>query len=110
MSDVKLVLVTVAVLLEAPKNEESRDQRAFAVGDALQEMMTAFASTQTDCNATGVTTFHYPGEEFENAYRCAKCGAWASDFKKPDEVDGIRNGTIVDGQFLCTHCHNHKAA
>lgn len=108
MTQPKLVLVTVAVLLKAPVDETAMDERMSAVGDAMQDSVRAFAAAQPDCAATGVTTYHYPGEDYENAFRCAKCGVWASDFKKPDELDGIGSGSVVDGRFLCTQCYNHK--
>lgn len=110
MSDVKLVLVTVGILLEAPADETARDDRMSVVGDRMQELMRAFTATQPDCTATGVTNYHYPGEESENAYRCAKCGVWASDFKKSDCLDSIGLGSVVGGEFLCTQCYSHKPA
>lgn len=110
MSNSKLVLVTVAVMLEVPVDDAAMDEQMNAVGDAMQELVRNFVDMQTDCAATGVTTFHYPGEDYENAFRCAKCGVWASDYKKPNELDGIGMGSVVNGQFLCTHCYSHKPA
>lgn len=108
MGNSRLVLVGVAVLVEVPDDDNLMYDRMETVGRALQKLARQVAAEQPGCSATDVTSYHYPGDEFENGTRCARCGAWASDFKKPNCIDGIRLGSIVDDQFFCTQCYNHK--
>ena len=36
-----------------------------------------------------------------NCGKCARCGAWVTDRKKPDPVAGLTNGAYVGGELLC---------
>ncbi len=40
----------------------------------------------------------------ENFGKCAHCGAWVSDFCRPDAVREFSPGAKADGNWLCDLC------
>ena len=36
-----------------------------------------------------------------NCGRCAVCDGWVTDRERPDPIDGLCPGAVVDGQLLC---------
>lgn len=104
MSESRLVLIGIAVQLEAPRDRFAMYDRMSAVSEALRAAVRQVAITQPDCKPMDVTSYHYLGEKYENAARCTYCGEWASDKDKPDRIDGIALGWTVGGQFMCEQC------
>lgn len=104
MSEPRLVLVGVAVLLEAPQDEDAMYDRMSVVSEALRAAARQVAASQPDCKPMNVISYHYLGEEHENAARCSYCGVWASGNDKPDGIDGIALGFTVGGRFMCDQC------
>jgi hypothetical protein len=43
-----------------------------------------------------------------NLYTCNLCEQLATDWKLPDVVFGVREGTSVDGVFLCDVCRDEN--
>jgi hypothetical protein len=43
-----------------------------------------------------------------NLYTCNLCGQLATDWRLPDVVFGVREGTSVDGVFLCDVCRDEN--
>jgi hypothetical protein len=98
------VLVSSAVLLDAPESEEERHAAMTEVSQGLMHAVWRFAATRPDCVSVNGTSYHYLGEEYENAARCSRCGAWATDTDRPGWIDCIRHGSIIEGRFLCEPC------
>jgi hypothetical protein len=50
--------------------------------------------------------------EIMNCGRCYKCNSWVTDREKPDSIDELNNGAVVDDQLLCDEClpENHRWA
>lgn len=109
MSDSRLVIVTAAIMLETSIDDDVMDLRLDSISADFQVAVRRFADQQPDCRSTDTISFHYL-DEHENATRCAACGRWASDFNKPNGIDGIGLGASVNGRFLCTQCYSHKPA
>lgn len=105
MTDTRLVLVTVSVLVRAPVEFDALQQALDHVSDSLQQAVQGVVSSDRTLETTGVTSFHYPGDEDENARRCSLCGRWATDIKQPQWLDGLSNGYEVAGVFRCDQCH-----
>ncbi|WP_339198114.1 hypothetical protein MKY95_08335 [Paenibacillus sp. FSL P4-0176] len=42
--------------------------------------------------------------EAMNCGRCAKCNSWVTDRDKPNHIDELNNGAVVEGQLLCDEC------
>jgi hypothetical protein len=40
----------------------------------------------------------------DNCGRCACCGAWVTDYEKPEPIAGLCIGATVDGELLCDEC------
>jgi hypothetical protein len=110
MPDTQPVLITTAVIWQAPLDDDAMSSRLDLVSNALQAAFHRVIEQIPNCTSTGVISFHYLGNAVENALRCAVCGVWASDFKKPNAIDGIGLGSMLDDRFLCTQCYNHKPA
>ena len=43
-----------------------------------------------------------------NLHSCNICGQLATDWQMPDVVFGVREGTVVDGVFLCDVCRDEN--
>lgn len=43
-----------------------------------------------------------------NLYSCNLCGQLATDWQLPDVVFGVREGTTVNGVFLCDVCRDEN--
>lgn len=84
--------------------------RMGVVSEALRVAARQVAASQPDCMPTDVISYHYPGEEYENAARCSYCGCWATDDNKPDRIDGIDLGFTVGGRFACVQCYEWHLA
>jgi hypothetical protein len=104
MSEPRLVLVGVAVLLEAPQDEDAMHDRMSVVSEALRAAARQVAASRPDCKSMDMISYHYLGENDENAARCSYCGRWASDWDKPNPIDGLAVGFVLDGLFLCDQC------
>ncbi|WP_308722223.1 hypothetical protein [Paenibacillus polysaccharolyticus] len=39
-----------------------------------------------------------------NCGRCSKCNSWVTDREKPDHIDELNNGAVVDDRLLCDEC------
>ena len=50
------------------------------------------------------TSYHYLGQEDENAARCSGCGSWATDTDRSEWIDCINRGSVIEGRFLCEQC------
>jgi len=50
------------------------------------------------------TSSVYLDPEAMNCGRCAKCNSWATDREKPNHIDELNNGAVVEGQLLCDEC------
>ena len=111
MNEPRLVLVGIAVLLEAPQDEDALHERLIVVGEALRVAAQQVAESQADCKPMGVVSYHYLGEESENAARCSYCGRWTTDSDKPDQIDGLEIGFTWDGRYMCEQCRvwRHKS-
>ncbi|WP_339260559.1 hypothetical protein MKZ12_12055 [Paenibacillus sp. FSL R5-0713] len=46
----------------------------------------------------------YLDPEVMNCGRCAKCNSWATDREKPNHMDELNNGAVIEGQLLCDEC------
>jgi hypothetical protein len=104
--DVRLILVGVAFLLET--TEQAMYDRMEVVSDLLQSAAREVTKAMPDCKPTDVISYHYLGDEDENAVRCAQCGEWGTDDHKPKPIDGIASGLTIDGQFLCHQCRANR--
>jgi hypothetical protein len=98
------VLVTIAVIVEAPTDNEARFWRIQAVADKLRQAAEQVCAADPGCTPTGVSSVHYLGDESENAIRCTRCTRWATDVDQSDWIDGIDCGSFIDGRFLCEQC------
>jgi hypothetical protein len=103
-SEKRMVLIGIAILLETTEHamEERMEQLSVALESAVQQV----AKSQPECKPMNVISYHYLGDEAENAAQCSRCAAWASDRNKPDRIDGIETGSMVAGQFLCEQCRS----
>ncbi|MFD1885509.1 hypothetical protein [Paenibacillus wenxiniae] len=47
-----------------------------------------------------------------NCGRCFNCSCWVTDREKPNPIDELNNGAIVEGRLLCDEClpENHRWA
>jgi hypothetical protein len=106
MEEPKLVLIGIAVLLEAPQDEKAMLNRMSMVGDLIENAVRQVTASQPDCKPMNVISYHYLGEDWENAKRCSDCGIWASDYTKPNQIDGIALGCLIKGRFFCTQCRS----
>ena len=108
MTDTRLVLVTVSVLVHAPAEAGALEEITHRVSDRLQRAVQGVVSSDPSLEATQVTSFHYPGDEGENARRCSLCGRWATDINRPQTIDGLSDGYEVAGVFRCDQCHERS--
>ena len=100
----RLVLVSIAVIVEAPIDDEAQFWRLQAIAHKLRQATEQICATESGCTPTGVSSFHYLGDESENALRCTRCTRWATNVDQSDWIDGIECGSFIDGRFLCEQC------
>jgi hypothetical protein len=101
------VLINTAVIVELPEgeDEDTHHERLDTIRAALVKAVEEVAATQTACRPTRCCGHHYLGDEGENAFRCSRCGIWATDFDRPDRIGGIPEGCVKNGVFVCWSCH-----
>ncbi|MBS4537061.1 hypothetical protein GOQ27_01220 [Clostridium sp. D2Q-11] len=47
-----------------------------------------------------------------NCGKCSFCGQWTTDREKTNAIEGICNGSTIDGRLFCDEClpNNHRWA
>lgn len=105
MEGKKTVLIRVAYLVELPEEEINTDDGVLdkitsIIGEDMKLVIDNIDVT-LDWNYT--SSFILDSTNF-NCGKCSKCGQWTTDREKPDAVEGICNGAIVDGKLLCDEC------
>ena len=102
------VLVTTAMIVHVPKDrleddgftyvEPYEERLAQAIKDAFRQ----------------IPEVEYPGSseirpiwiEDTNIGRCEQCGAWISDYTRPECLPGLIAGRQIDGRWVCDECEN----
>lgn len=97
----KPILVSSAVLVDAPSEDF---ELLSEISQGLMHAVRQFAATRADCIPVNGTSYHYLGDEYENAARCSRCSNWTTDTDRPEAIDCIGCESFIEGRFLCEQC------
>jgi hypothetical protein len=103
----RTVLVTVAVLVDAPADPDGLSDRLLAVSQELWRAAEQVCAADPGCTPVGGSSYHYLDDGTENARPCDRCGRWATDVDKPDRLDVVESGSVIGDRFLCEQCRVH---
>lgn len=113
MEGKKTVIIRVAYLVELTEEEIQTDD------GMLEKITNEIGGDKSllihnkhiilDCNSTSCLVLD---SRYSNCGKCSKCGQWTTNREKPDVVEGLCNGAIVDDMLLCDEClpHGHRWA
>lgn len=104
MESTQSVLITFSVIVDAPVQFEARERVLDRVSEQLAQATRGLGSKDPSIHATEGFSYHYLGDEEENARRCDQCGAWTTDTTRPGVIDSLKQGKPVAGGFLCDEC------
>lgn len=106
MKDKQTVLLIVSYLTEMTPEEINTD---YGLLDKLtneignEDINISVDDKQVILRHQGVSALILDEGRF-NCGRCAKCGGWTTDKEKPDAIEGLSRGTVIDGKLICDQC------
>lgn len=99
------VLATTSIQFYVRGEPYTDNQEAIDTIDAVTEKLRAALQAafgeDTGVEVIGTVSFRYPNEEGANVYRCAKCSQLLTDDNQPNPCDGLMDGYLVSGEYLC---------
>lgn len=96
------VLITTAIVVQVPEGDGFEDVEPFA--DTLRKAITDAFRGSPAVEYPEAMSFIQLEEAYVNVGKCAECGCWVSDYTKPETLEGIPGGRVVDGRWLCDEC------
>lgn len=72
--------------------------------DNLSDQISKLLESDSSIDISLLGTAFEKMENGSNIGRCAKCGAWVTDYLKPYRAPCTTDGEIIDGQWLCEVC------
>nr|WP_154958420.1 hypothetical protein [Paenibacillus xylanexedens] len=95
----KTYLVKVAYLIDL-SDEEYKEMGDQLIPE-LENEITVMGNLKLDWQSSSTILLD---PETMNCGRCSKCNSWVTDREKPDHIDELNNGAVVDDRLLCDEC------
>jgi hypothetical protein len=96
-------LMMFPVVLELPPqaSADDPDSPLWELADRIQDSINSLVSADREdlgCHQVLARDLQEPSS---NAGRCARCGAWTTDWLRADRIEALRRGMLVEGELLC---------
>lgn len=95
----KSYLVTVGYLIEL--TDEEKNEIGEKLMSVIPDEITININKQLKWESTSTICLD---PKTMNCGRCQKCNSWVTDREKPNHIEQLNNGAVVDGQLLCDEC------
>lgn len=102
MKDTETILIQVSYILKLPPGEFQREGGVRnKLSDKIDKDIPMQEDTVLQWHKTAATLLD---AGYTNCGRCSGCGVWTSDRERPDFIQGLSIGAVVDGKLLCNQC------
>jgi hypothetical protein len=96
-----LLTFPVVVELGAAATADDPDSPVWELADRIQAAINEVVQAEREDLGCHQSVVHDLQDRASNAGRCARCGAWTTDWLRQDRIDALRRGMQVGGDLLC---------
>jgi hypothetical protein len=98
------VVLSTSIVVDVEPGEAGNSARLKEIAQRLSSAILLAFEGESFVEVTAKISYEWLNEPGANFGRCTDCGRLVSDYAKPHQINGLIDGTVVEGMLICDEC------